>query len=208
MSFKIFDTIERRFQKFRRMSVAFVLASGLIACVAIYSGRREAENARNIVYVLRGGTVMKAMASTRDENLVVELRDHLRLFHRYFFDLDPDEKAIKASLNLSFYLADESAKHLFDDEVEKGFINALVSGNVSERVVLDSIRLDTRSEPYAFRCFGVQTLTRASSITTRTIITRGAIRNIQRADNNPHGFMIEGFEVEDNKEIKTINRQP
>lgn len=208
MSFKIFDTIERRFQKFRRMSVAFVLASGFIAWWAIYNGRHEAEKARRTVYVLRNGAIMTAIASTRDENLVVELRDHLRLFHRYFFDLDPNEKAIKASMNLSFYLADESAKKLFDDEVEKGFINALVSGNVSERVVLDSIWLDTRSEPYSFRCLGVQTLTRASSITTRTIITRGAIRNIQRSDNNPHGFIIEGFEVEDNQEIKTINRQP
>lgn len=208
MSFKIFDTIERRFQKFRRMSVAFVLTSGFIAWWAIYIGHHAVEKAYKTVYVLRNGAVMQAVASTRDENLVVELRDHLRLFHRYFFDLDPDEKAIRTSMNLSFYLADESAKKLFDDQVEKGFINALVSGNVSERVVLDSIWLDTQSEPYAFRCLGVQTLTRATSITTRAIITRGRIRNVQRSDNNSHGFMIEAFEVEDNKEIKTINRQP
>jgi conjugative transposon TraK protein len=208
MSFKIFDTIERRFQKFRRLSVAFVLGSGLIACWAIYSGHREAENARRIVYVLHNGTAMSAFATSRDENLVVELRDHLRLFHRYFFDLDPNEKAIKTSVNLSFYLADGSAKHLFDDQVEKGYINALVSGNISQRVVLDSIWLDTQSEPYSFRCIGTQTLMRATSVTTRTIITRGHIRNVQRADNNPHGFVIEGFEVEDNQEIKTVNRQP
>lgn len=208
MSFKIFDTIERQFQKVRRAAFASVVVSGLIAWCAIYYGSHELEKERNTIYVLHNGTVFAAVSSGRDENLVVELRDHLRMFHRYFFDLDPDEKAIKASVGLSYYLADGSARHLFDDQVEKGFINALVSGNVSERVVLDSIWLDTQNEPYAFRCFGTQTLTRATSVTTRSLITRGYIRNTQRADNNPHGFIIERFEVEDNKDIKTINRQP
>ena len=203
MSFKIFDTLERRFQKFRRMSVAFVLGSGFIACWAIYNGSREAEHARRTVYVLRGGVAMPAVAADRDENLVVELRDHLRMFHRYFFDLDPDEKAIKARVTQSLYLADESAKKLFDDQVEKGFINALVSGNVSQRVVLDSIWLDVRTLPYAFRCIGTQTLTRSSGVTTRSIITRGFVRNVQRSDSNPHGFEILGFEIEDNLDIKS-----
>ena len=208
MSFKIFDSIERRFQKVRRAAFASVVVSGLTAWGALYYSSRELENARKTVYVLRNGAVFLAGASGRDENLVIELRDHLRMFHHYFFDLDPNEKAIKASTGLSFYLADESAKHLLDDQQEKGFINALISGNVIERVVLDSIWLDTQNEPYAFRCFGTQTFTRATSVSTRALITRGYIRNTRRADNNPHGFIIEQFEVEDNKELKTINKQP
>lgn len=208
MSFKIFETIEKQFQRVRRMSLAAVLVSGLVAWCAIYYGSREAERSRKTVYVLYNGAVFQAVASSRDENLGVELRHHLRMFHHDFFDLDPDEKAIKTSVGLSYYLADQSAKHLFDDEAEKGFINALISGNVSQRVVLDSIWLDTRKEPYAFRCVGTQTLTRASSVSTRMLITSGYIRTTQRSDNNPHGFIIEDLEVEDNKEIKTVNRQP
>ncbi len=206
MKFELFNTIERRFQRFRWLSLSFVLGSSLLGCWGMYNGSREAERARQVVYVLRNGSALQAVASGRDENLVVELRDHLRTFHHYFFDLDPNEKAIKASMNQSFYLADSSAKTLFDDQVEKGYINGLVSGNISERVVLDSIWLDTHSEPYAFRCIGVQTLTRATSITTRSIVTRGYMRNVNRADNNPHGFVIEQFAVEDNKDIKTVNR--
>ena len=206
MSFSLFDTIERRFQRFRWLSVSFVLGSAFMSCWAIYSGSREGERARRVVYVLRNGIALQAIAADRDENLVVELKDHLRNFHRYLFDLDPDEKAIKASVNQSFYLADGSAKALFDDQVEKGYINGLVSGNISVRVVLDSIWLDTHAEPYAFRCTGVQTMTRATSITTRSIVTRGYVRNVNRADNNPHGFLVERFEVEENKDIKTVNR--
>ena len=206
MGFTLFNTIERRFQRFRWLSLSFVLGSSLLGCWGVYCGSREAARAGRIVYVLRGGVALKAIAADRDENLVVELKDHLRTFHRYLFDLDPDEKAIKASVNQSFYLADGSAKALFDDQVEKGYINGLVSGNISVRVELDSISLDIRSEPYAFRCIGVQTMTRATSITTRTIVTRGYVRNVNRADNNPHGFMIERFAVEENKDLKTVNR--
>jgi conjugative transposon TraK protein len=206
MGFTLFNTIERRFQRFRWLSLSFVLGSSLLGCWGVYCGSREAGRAGRIVYVLRDGVALKAIAADRDENLVVELKDHLRTFHRYLFDLDPDEKAIKASVNQSFYLADGSAKALFDDQVEKGYINGLVSGNISVRVELDSIWLDTRSEPYAFRCIGVQTMTRATSITTRTIVTRGYVRNVNRADNNPHGFLIERFAVEENKDLKTVNR--
>jgi conjugative transposon TraK protein len=206
MRFTLFDTIEQRFRKFRRLSLAFVFGSASLGCWAIYNGSREAERARQVVYVLRDGVALRAVASDRDENLAVELKDHLRSFHRYFFDLDPDEKAIRTSVNLSYYLADSSASTLFGNLVEKGFVNALVSGNVSERVVLDSIWLDIRAEPYAFRCIGTETLTRATSVTTRSIITRGYARNVNRADNNPHGFLIEGFEVEENNDIKTVNR--
>ncbi|HEV2478077.1 MAG TPA: conjugative transposon protein TraK [Puia sp.] len=206
MKFELFDTIERRFQRFRWLSLSFVLGASLLGCWGLYNGSREAERARKVVYVLRNGSILQATASGRDENLVVELRDHLRTFHHYFFDLDPNEKAIKASMNQSFYLADSSAKTLFDDQVEKGYINGLVSGNITVRVTLDSIWLDTHTEPYAFRCIGVQTFTRATSITTRSIVTRGYVRSINRADNNPHGFMIEQFAVEDNKDIKTVNR--
>jgi len=206
MGFVLFDTIERRFQRFRWLSLTFVLGSSVLGCWGIYNGSREADRARRVVYVLRNGNALQAISTDRDENLVVELKDHLRTFHRYFFDLDPNEKEIKASMNQSFYLADGSAKTLFDDQVEKGYINGLVSGNISVRISLDSIWLDTHTEPYAFRCIGVQTLTRSTSITTRTIVTRGYVRNVNRADNNPHGFLIERFAVEENKDIKTVNR--
>lgn len=201
-----FKTLEEAFRKARRLSLGIVVMCGVISWWAIYNGTREAEKARQTVYVLWNGKAMEAVAADRKENLPVELRDHLRMFHRYFFDLDPDEKAIKASVTRSFYLADGTAKALYDDEVEKGFINGLISGNISQSVVLDSIWLDIDVEPYGFRCIGVQTLTRTTSVTTRSIVTQGFIRNVERSDNNPHGFLIERFEVVENKELKTVSR--
>lgn len=204
--FKKFKTLEDAFRKVRRLSLGFVVLSAAVSWWAIYNGRREAEMARKTVYVLCNGKAMEAVTAERKENLPVELRDHLRTFHRWFFDLDPDEKAIRASVTRSLYLADGSAKALYDDEVEKGFISGLISGNISESVVLDSIWLNVKEEPYAFRCIGTQTLTRTTSRTTRSLVTQGFVRNVERSDNNPHGFLIERFEVVENKDLKTVNR--
>jgi conjugative transposon TraK protein len=206
MYFKRFKSIEEKFQRFRKWSVVCVLLMALITFWAIYNSGREIEKARAVVYVLFNGKAMEALVGDRKANLPVELRDHLRLFHRYFFDLDPDEKAIKASMDRSFYLADGSARALYDDQVENGFIGGIVSGNVSQRVEIDSIELDLDEEPYRFRCVGIQTLTRTSTVTTRTFVTRGLVRNVDRSDNNPHGFLIERFEVVENKVIKTVSR--
>jgi conjugative transposon TraK protein len=206
MYFKRFKSIEEKFQRFRKWSVICVLLMTMITLWAIYNSGREIEKARQVVYVLWNGKALEALAGDRKANLPVELRDHLRLFHRYFFDLDPDEKAIKASMNRSFYLADGSAKALYDDQVENGFISGLVSGNISQRVEIDSIELYLDGEPYRFRCLGVQTLTRTSTVTTRTIVTRGLVRNVDRSDNNSHGFLVERFEVVENKNIKTVSR--
>lgn len=207
MFFK-FKTIDSGFRQVRLLSLGSMLLSAFISWWAIRNGVRQAENANKRIYVLSGGKAMRAIATDPQDWLPVEARDHLRNFHHYFFDLGPDEKGIKASVDRSFYLADGSAKVLYDNLIESGFINGLISGNITQSVVLDSIWIDTGTEPFAFRCMGVQTLIRTTSLTTRSIVTRGFLRRtgIERTDNNPHGFMIERFEVEQNKEVKTIPR--
>jgi conjugative transposon TraK protein len=199
------DPIVKGFKQMRKIWMAtifFVIAMGVgsmwLGChIAAVSGR---------TIVLSTGEVLKAVAAEREANLPVEARDHLRMFHRLVFDLGPDEKAIRASIGQALYLADGSAKKLYDDWVEKGWIGGLVSGNITQEVRLDSIAVDFGAEPYAFRCIGMEVLTRATSVTTRTLVTRGFLRNVRRSDNNPHGFLIERFEIVENKEVKVVGR--
>ncbi|GGB20125.1 conjugative transposon protein TraK [Puia dinghuensis] len=206
--FKRFKSIEEGLRKVRLFAMVVTLGSLAISGWVVFEAMRAVDKANGRIYVLSNGKAMRAMAVDPQENLPVEARDHLRNFHHYFFDLSPDEKAIKVNLDRSFYLADGSAKVLYDNLLESGFINGLISGNITQSVVLDSIWLDTDHEPYAFRCTGLQTLIRPTRLTTRSIVTRGFLRRtgVERSDNNPHGFMIERFEVETNIEIKTISR--
>ncbi|HWJ27348.1 MAG TPA: hypothetical protein VNS32_12455, partial [Flavisolibacter sp.] len=58
-----------------------------------------------------------------------------------------------------------------------------------------------------FRCFATQRIIRPSSITIRSLITEGFLRNVARSDNNPHGFLIERWTTIENKDLKTEKRR-
>ena len=206
--FRKIKSLEDGFRMVWRIAIVSVVAFALVSFWAIWRGARSVDQAYGRIYVLANGPTMQATAVDSVENLPVEARDHLRNFHHYFFDLGPDEKAIKTSVDRSFYLADGSAKTLYDNLLESGFISGLISGNITQSVVLDSIWLDMDHLPIEFRCWGMQTLIRTTSLTTRSIMTHGRLRRtgVRRSDNNPHGFMIEGFEVEQNKDVKTVSR--
>jgi conjugative transposon TraK protein len=136
----------------------------------------------------------------------VEARDHVRTFHTLFFTLDPDEKVIEGNLNRALYLADGSARRAYEDAKEAGFYAEVISADASQRIAVDSIRLDMTSYPYYFRCFAQETITRKTSIVTRDLVTEGYLRDVSRSDNNPHGFLIERWTVIENKDIKVEGR--
>ncbi len=204
--FKKFKSMDEAFRQVRWLSlVAMGLSAGVTTWVVGWSFAQVAK-ADNRIYLLSNGKVLEAVARDREDNLAVEARDQLKTFHRLFFNLDPDDKSIRAGMGRAMYLADGSAKRLYDDQVEKGYIGGLISGNISQSVVLDSIWLDLNSEPYQFRCLGLETLTRSTSVTTRSFISQGYLRSVARSDNNPHGLLIERLEVVENRDLKTQNR--
>jgi conjugative transposon TraK protein len=149
---------------------------------------------------------MEIIAGSRKENLGVEARDHIAMFHHWFFSLDPDEKAINTSIKKALYMADATAKKQYDDLVERGYIAGIISGNVSQQLTIDSVIVNTISEPYQFRCYATMQILRSTSLVTRSLVTQGALRNVARTDHNPHGFLIEKWEVIENKDLKVESR--
>lgn len=71
---------------------------------------------------------------------------------------------------------------------------------------IDSVQVDISQYPYAFHCYGKEKLIRSTSIVTRSLITEGYLRSVQRSDNNPHGFLIEKWNILENRDLKTENR--
>ena len=134
---------------------------------------RLAEREQGRVYVLTSGKVLEALASDRKENIPVEARDHIRSFHEYFFTLAPDEKVINANLARALYLADGSAKELYDNLKENGFYAGNVSGNINQEIGVDSITLDTNTSPFYFRCHATQRIIRPTTLVTRELVTEG-----------------------------------
>lgn len=106
----------------------------------------------------------------------------------------------------ALYLADESAKRQYDNLRENGYYANVISGNVNQEILIDSIRIDVDRYPFYFRCNAIQKIIRTTSTVTRTLVTEGYLRNVQRSDHNPHGFLIERWNTIENRDIKIENR--
>jgi conjugative transposon TraK protein len=158
------------------------------------------------IYILSNGKALEAYAAERKDNISVEARDHVKMFHHYFFTLDPDDKMILVNITKALYLADASAKQQYDNLKENRYYSNIISGNISQDIEADSIHIDLDHYPYYFRYYARQRIIRTTSIVMRSLVTEGYLRNVARSDNNSHGFLIERWNTLENKDIKTINR--
>jgi conjugative transposon TraK protein len=204
--FRQMKNIDTAFRQVRSFCMICVLACTLIAVFAVYYSHKTISRSAERIYVLANDKVLEAMAAERKDNIPVEAKDHVKMFHHYFFTHDPDDKVIQSNMAKALYLADASAKRQYDNLRENGYYNNLIAGNVSQVIEADSIMILTESYPYRFIYKGVQTITRPSAIVSRNLVTEGFLRSVSRSDNNPHGFLVEKWRTLENRDIKIVNR--
>jgi len=198
--------IDRAFKHTRYFSLAFLAGCTILSVFALYQAHRMTRESQQRIYVLANGQALEALAGDREANLPVEARDHVRSFHHYFFSLDPDEKVIREHVAKALYLADASAKKQYDNLRESGYYTNLIAANVSQQLESDSVSLEPGSYPIHFRYMATEKLIRASSVLTRSLVTEGWLRSVERSDNNSHGFLIERWTILENRDLKTEAR--
>lgn len=204
--FRQFNNIETAFRHVKRFTYVLIGAAILFCCFALYESYRMVTDAQQRIYVLSNGKALEALAEDRKDNIAVEARDHVRMFHHYFFSLDPDDKVIEANMARALYLADASARKQYEDLKESGYYGSVISGNVSQTVTPDSIIVDLEQYPYRFRYHGRQQIVRPTAILTRSLVAEGYLRNVSRSDNNAHGFLIERWRILDNRDLELVKR--
>lgn len=196
--------IDTAFRHIKLFSYLLILANTFTICFGIFKWCQLSAKKDQTVYILYNGKVLQALASDRTSNLPVQLRDHIKTFHQYFFNLSPDDKSIKASVSKSLFLADLSAKKQYDNLMESGYYNNLISASISQEIEVDSTVLDINVYPYLFTCYATEKLVRASSTALRKLVTRGQLRDLKtQTDDNPHGFLIQGWEILENRDVPT-----
>jgi conjugative transposon TraK protein len=204
--FQQLKNIDSAFKHIRLFSVAVIVACVFICCYTVYKSFALISEAQSHIYILSNAKALEAFAADRKDNIPVEARDHVKVFHHYFFTLDPDDKMIQSGISKALYLADISAKQQYDNLKENRYYSNIISGNISQTIEPDSIYIDLTNYPYYFRYYSKQQIIRATSIVIRSLITEGSLRNVARSDNNPHGFLIERWNTVENKDIQTLNR--
>ncbi|WP_047034063.1 conjugative transposon protein TraK [Elizabethkingia anophelis] len=207
MEFKILRNIENSFRQIRMYTIVFALLCLAIVSYSVYKAYSFAEVQRQKIYVLDNGkSLMLALAQDASINRPVEAREHVRRFHELFFTLAPDKDAIESNMKRAFYLADRSAFDYYKDLSEKGYYNRIISGNVQQRIEIDSVVCNFDKYPYAVRTYARQYIIRSSNVTLRNLNTSCFLLNSVRSDNNPQGFNIEKFAVVENRDQQVIER--
>lgn len=201
--FRKMKNIDSAFRYIRLFTSVVVLSSITFSCLCLYWSLKTIGKQRDRVYVLGNGQAFLASSSSRQENLPAEARDHILRFHELFFTLDPDESAIRETTAKALYLADRSAKKVYDNLRERDFYSQLISANVNQSIRMDSVKVDFSNYPYSFLYFGKQLIVRPTSQTTRNLVSKGMLREISRSQNNSHGLIIERWEILENRDLKT-----
>lgn len=207
MEFKSLTNIESAFRHLRIFGIVFLCACTVLTCYGVWRAYDFAEAQRQKIYVLdEGKSLMLALAQDLSQNRPVEAREHVRHFHELFFTLSPDKAAIESNIQRALYLADRTAFEHYRDLAEKGYYNRIISGNINQRLIVDSVVCNFERYPYDATTYARQRIIREKSITERSLITHGRLLNSQRSDNNPHGFILEGFRVIENRDLGTYDR--
>lgn len=207
MEFKALKNIESSFRQIRLYAIIFLGCCMLLTVLVVWRSYSFAEAQRQKIYVLdQGRSLMLALSQDLQQNRPVEAREHVRRFHLLFFDLSPDKSAIEGNLTKALLLADKSAMSYYRDLMEKGYFNRLIAGNIIQKVEVDSIRCDFTNNPYQVKTYARQRILRESSVTERSLVTTCQLVNATRSDNNPQGFLIERFNIIENKDLGTYDR--
>lgn len=203
---KYFETIETSFRKLKFITLASIVSGVAIALGAVYiAGQHMLSNNDNIYVIDRGSAVMAAR-SGQDAYRDLEVKDHIERFHELMFNLSPNSESIKRNLDRALPMSDKSAYDYWSDLSERGFYSRIVSANISQEIVIDSVRVDMSSYPYQAKTYAKIFMLRESNITAYDFESSCRLVDVERSQSNPHGLMIEKFRVSKNENLGTRHR--
>ena len=204
---KYFDNIETSFRKMKVITITSVIACVTVCiCSFAIAGWTIIETG-NQVFVIDKGSAVMAQRTEEDANRDLEATDHVTRFHELMFNLSPNAESIKRNIDKALVMSDKSAYDYWSDLSERGFYQRLVSANVSQEIVIDSVKLDMNTYPYEARTYGRLFMLRESNITAYQLETTCRLVDVERSPGNPHGMMIEKFRVTRNENLGTRNRK-
>lgn len=181
-----------------------LLASFIFSGFVYYTSLQVIEENNNRVYLLNEGNILELIKSRdTDDNVIAEVKNHVYMFHEFFFNLDPDPKDIKTRIDKALHLIDESGKLLESERTENRYYHKMIEGSISSRISIDSILVTkgNNSDKYYVKVFGQQKLERTSKIILRNVVADCYLRKVGRTDNNPHGFLMENYQILNNQII-------
>ena len=202
-----FNNIESSFKRMKFLTIITICTSALVAIGAIFLSTNTVEAGRNQIYVLDNGSAVMASRTSQEGYLDLEAQDHIKRFHELMFNVSPSSESIQRNLDRALLMSDKSAYNYYMDLSERGFYQRVVSANITQEIVVDSVGVDINTYPYEAVTKGRLFLLRESNITSYAFESTCQLVQTERSPSNPHGLMIEKFTVTRNDNLGTRKRK-
>lgn len=179
---------------------AFIVSSAIFA----FSLSNLYSRQLNTVLVLdTNGEVIPMKWMQRDENIKVEIKDHLEKFHTYFYQYDAFN--VEKSLEKSLWFGDNSVEQLYIKRKNDGWYTKVSTYGIKQTIEIlpENIEVEGNKEPYSFRVKAILSITQDEQTVRYSFETTGLIIFVNRNyPLNPHGLLITSFAELNRNEIK------
>jgi hypothetical protein len=182
------------------LMISFVCSSAIFA----FSINNLYAKQLNTVLVLdTNGEVIPMKWMLRDENIKVEIKDHLEKFHTYFYQYDAFD--VEKSLERALWFGDNSIEQLYIKRKNDGWYTKVSSYGIKQTIDIlpENIEILGNNEPYSFRVKAGLSITQDDQTVRYSFETTGLIIFVSRNyPLNPHGLLITRFAENNSIEIK------
>jgi len=188
------------FKLIKLFSLVIVLFSLSFSGVVYYMSEQKVQKSREKIYVLTNNDALElALSKNPEVNRRAEIKNHMELFSKLFFEFDPDPKEINKSIDRALVLIDGTGQQMHSSRKEALYYHKVVEGSISSRIIIDSVQVDLSTYPYRSKVYGKQQLIRPSKVIYKNLVSICQLRNVKRTDDNPHGLYIEKYKLLDNR---------
>ena len=200
------NTITASFQKLRFVTIACLASVVICAIGCVVYTAYTVSSMGDKIYVLDKGA---AMTATRADVMVTredEIREQSRRLHQLLFTVSPNREMIKNNIEAALKFSDKSVYNYYKDVDEKGFYRRIAQTGAAQDIVVDSVVTRKSKYPYPVVTYAKLYLTRQSSVTVFSLVSRCNMLDVTRSSDNLNGLRIERFEVIRNDELETRKR--
>lgn len=204
--FRTADTVTENFGKLRFITLTCVI--GMVLCVVgcVFYSSSFVKSFGDNIYVIDKGV---AMSATRSNSLVTrpdEIKEQSRKLHTLLFSVTPNKEMVEHNIDQALKFSDKSVWSYTKDIDEKKFYSRIAQAGAVQEIIVDSVKTDVSRYPYPVVTYARLFLTRQSSVTVYSLISRCRMTEATRNPDNLNGLVVEAFEVVQNKELETRRR--
>jgi hypothetical protein len=189
-----------------RLLVLALLGAFAFACI-IFSISLKSLYTKQLDTVLvldHTGEVIPMKWMQRDENIIIEIKDHLYRFHEFFYSYDAFN--VEKNIEKALWYGDKSVEQLYLKRSNDGWFNRVKMYNINQSIEIkpENILIKGNDEPYSFKVGVIVTIQQDKQVVKYYFETSGNIIFVNRNyPLNPHGLLITNFAELNKQEIET-----